>query len=49
MKPDFETICNSVLDANSIETNWGKEMKYLIPALQLFLTTYICKHPEQAS
>ena len=46
MKPDYEMLCTSVLDLNSIETNWGKDMKYLIPALGTFLTTYMCKYPE---
>ena len=45
MKPDYSTLCESVLDTSSIETNWGKGMKFLIPALGTFLTTYICKYP----
>lgn len=48
MKPDYEMLLTSVLDGNSIQTNWGKEMKYLIPALGIFLNTFICKYPEQA-
>lgn len=48
MKPDYETLCDSVLDIASLETNWGKGMKYLIPALGIFLNTYLCKYPEQA-
>lgn len=49
MKQDYELLCASILDAGTIETNWGKEMKYLIPALGAFLVTYICKYPEQAA
>jgi len=49
MKPDYINLCNSVLSQETIDTNWGKEMKYLIPALGAFLTTYICKYPEQAA
>ena len=48
MKPDYENLCNSVLNQNTLDTNWGREMKFLIPALGTFLTTYICKYPEQA-
>ena len=49
MKPDYSTLCDSVLDAGSIETNWGKEMKYLIPALCSFLTAFTCKYPNAAT
>ena len=28
--------------------NWGKEMKFLIPALGTFLITVICKFPDYA-
>jgi len=49
MKQDYEMLCASILDANSIETNWGKDMKSLIPALGVFLVTYICKYPDQAA
>jgi hypothetical protein len=30
------------------QQNWSKEMKYLIPALSVFLMTVISKHPEYA-
>ena len=46
MKSDYEMLCASILDGASLETNWGKEMKYLIPALGSFLTTFICKYPD---
>jgi len=49
MKPDYEMLCASVLDPSSMQVNWGKEMKYLIPSLGAFLSTYICKYPEQAA
>lgn len=49
MKPDYTTLCDSVLDSGSINTNWGKEMKYLIPALGSFTTAFICKYPEAAT
>jgi hypothetical protein len=49
MKPDFSILCDSVLDTSSIENNWGKGMKFMIPALGTFLTTYICKYPELAA
>ena len=49
MKPDYDMLCTSVLDVASIQTNWGKEMKYLIPALSVFLVTFMCKYPEQAA
>jgi len=49
MKPDYDMLCTSILDQNSIQTNWGREMKYLIPALGTFLTTFMCKYPEQAA
>lgn len=28
--------------------NWSKEMKYLVPALSIFLSTVIAKHPQYA-
>ena len=49
MKTDYDMLCASILDSDSINTNWGREMKYLVPALSVFLITYICKYPEQAS
>lgn len=30
------------------QQNWSKEMKYLVPALSVFLMTVISKHPEYA-
>ena len=45
MKNDYEMLCASILDSESINTNWGREMKYLVPALAVFLVTYICKYP----
>ena len=45
MKPDYDMLCTSVLNQDSIQQNWGREMKYLIPALTVFLTTFICKYP----
>ena len=45
LKPHYQLLCESVLDSL---TNWGKEMKYLVPALTLLVTTIICKFPDYA-
>ena len=31
------------------QSNWAKEMTYLIPALSVFMMTIISKHPEYAN
>ena len=49
IKPDYDMLCTSVLDPGSIQTNWGRGMKYLIPALGVFLNTFICKYPDKAA
>lgn len=43
MKSDYWTIADSILTNMA---NWGKDMKYLIPGLAIFLVTFIFKYPE---
>ena len=46
LEQNYELLARSVLENMN---NWGKDMKYLIPALGVFLTTIICKHPQFVS
>ena len=46
LKKNYQLLFESIM---SQESNWGKDMKYLIPALSTYVTTVICKHPEYAS
>ena len=45
LKPTYQLLCQSVIEGLN---NWGKEMKYLIPALTILVTTVICKFPDYA-
>ena len=38
----YQALATSALDSG----NWGKDMKYLIPSLAQFMTSMICKFPE---
>lgn len=42
LRPNYEVLAKSVITSTS---NWQKEMKYLIPALTVYLNTVISKHP----
>lgn len=41
LKENYRMLAESVLGNL---TNWGREMKYLIPSLSTFITTVIAKH-----
>ena len=43
LKPNYQLLCQSILENVN---NWSKDMKYLIPALGIFVTTLICKFPD---
>ena len=42
LKQNYEILAQSVITNQS---NWQKEMKYLVPALASYLVTVITKHP----
>ena len=44
LKENYMLLARSLLEN---QQNWSKEMKYLIPALSVYLMTIISKHPEQ--
>lgn len=44
-KLQYKVLCESVL---SNMDNWGKDLKYLIPAFTILVTTVICKYPDYA-
>jgi hypothetical protein len=43
LKQDYWTLADSIL---SNMANWGKDLKYLIPGLAIFLIALIFKYPE---
>jgi len=45
LKQHYEVLCKSVIENLD---NWGKELKYLTPALTILVTTVICKYPDYA-
>ena len=45
LKPNYQMLAQSITENLA---NWSKEMKYLVPALAIFLSTVIAKHPQYA-
>jgi hypothetical protein len=46
LNPLYDAILQSLLQTQS---NWGVDMKYLIPSMTQYLIAMICKYPEHSS